>query len=218
MADKNNKSIVSYYTQSRQDILDLVPENAYNILEFGSGYGSLGKSLKARQNCDLHGVEINPSAAEHLKDNYEKFWIANIEDFSFAELNAKYNCIIFPDVLEHLINPWSVLNQSVNHLSSEGYIVTSIPNIRNFAVIFRLLVNGSWNYEAYGILDKTHLRFFTRSTIIEMFENAGLEIEEIRVNKDKHKGFKAIVSRVAEFFINDINVCQYLIKAKIKNA
>ena len=218
MVEKNNKSVASYYGQSRQDILDLVPTNAHSILEFGCGYGSLGKSLKARQNCYLHGVEINPRAADHLKDNYEKFWIADIENFSFVQLNSNYDSIIFPDVLEHLTNPWSVLDQSVNHLSCHGCIVTSIPNIRNFAVIFRLLVSGSWDYEPYGILDKTHLRFFTKSTIVEMFENAGLEIEEIRVNKDKHKGLKAIVSKVAEFFIADINVCQYLIKAKIKNA
>lgn len=212
-----NQSTTSYYQQSRKDVLNLIPNDANRLLELGCGFGHLGREIKTRQNCELHGIELNENSASFLEKVYDKFWISDIESFPFSELNIDYDCIIFPDVLEHLADPWSVLKESVQHLSLKGNVIASIPNVRNFAIIYRLIFRGSWQYENHGILDKTHLRFFTRSTILEMFENAGLEIEEIRVNKDQHTGIKGVLSKIAEFFVKDINVCQYLVKAKVKN-
>lgn len=204
----------SYYQQARKDLLNIVPINAKRILEFGCGFGELGKAIAKRQECELHGIEINSQATDKLGSTYNEFWINDIEAFEFNLLANTYDCILFPDVLEHLVDPWTVLRKSVNHISPGGHVVASLPNIRNFAIIYRLLLKGSWKYEQYGILDKTHLRFFTKTDIIAMFHDAGLEIEDIRVNKDNHKGFKGLLSKFSELFIADINVCQYLIKAK----
>lgn len=208
----------NYYLQSRQDILNLIPLNANLFLEFGCGFGALGQAIKARQKCELHGIELNPNAAPHLEKIYDRYWISDIESFQTYHLDDKYDCIIFPDVLEHLVDPWSVIKEAKKHLNENGQVIASIPNIKNFAILYRLIAKDSWHYESAGILDKTHLRFFTRSTIIEMFNDAGLTVEEIRVNKDNHKGFKRLVSAFLGLCFKDINVCQYLLKARITHA
>jgi 2-polyprenyl-3-methyl-5-hydroxy-6-metoxy-1,4-benzoquinol methylase len=82
------------------------------------------------------------------------------------------------DVLEHLQDPWSLLSDLRGRLSAEGEVFVSIPNVRNFRVVIPLLLAGRWDYQKTGILDRTHLRFFTKASVKEMFRNAGYEILE----------------------------------------
>ena len=91
----------------------------------------------------------------------------------------KFDCIVFNDVLEHMSDPWSALEIAGDVLNNCGRVVASIPNVRHYTVLVPLLIKGRWTYHDVGILDRTHLRFFTRSTVRELFETTGWAVESI---------------------------------------
>jgi 2-polyprenyl-3-methyl-5-hydroxy-6-metoxy-1,4-benzoquinol methylase len=203
-----------YYQMVRDDISRLVPYECKTVLEIGCGFGALGEILKKRDGVVVDGIEINQNASQFLLKNYRKFWIENVENFTLPNHLEHYDCIIFPDVLEHLVEPWTVFATYIKYLKPGGFVVASIPNIRNLAIIIRLLVSGRWDYQEAGILDKTHLRFFTRKSITEMFEHEDLKIQKIHVNKDNFSWFKKLLATLPNAIIPDLGVCQFLVVAK----
>jgi len=209
MSEANN-----YYALRRDDVEALVPPDCRTVLEIGSGFGILGHALMEHRNCEVDGVEINPEAAPHLSRGYRRFWIGDAERVVLDGARDEYDCLIFPDVLEHLVDPWAALARYVEFVRPGGYVVASIPNIRNLAILYRLIVQGRWEYEDSGLLDRTHLRFFTRRSIHELFLGAGLEIEVWHQNRDRYTGVRRIIGSVARLAVSDIDVCQYLIRAR----
>jgi 2-polyprenyl-3-methyl-5-hydroxy-6-metoxy-1,4-benzoquinol methylase len=91
---------------------------------------------------------------------------------------ASFDCIIFADVLEHLVDPWRTLREAAELLSDDGVVVASVPNVQNLAVLWRL-ARGRWDYRERGILDRGHLRFFTLKTLCDLFAQAGLEVTRV---------------------------------------
>lgn len=203
-----------YYTLLREDIAALVPEDCRRVLEVGSGFGTLGKALTERLGCSIDGVEINPAAEPHLAGHYRRFWIGDAERVALDGACDDYDCLIFPDVLEHLVDPWAAFARYAALVRSGGWVVASIPNIRNLAILYRLIVQGRWEYEDSGLLDRTHLRFFTRRSIAAMFADAGLSIETWRCNRDNYTGVRRLVGAVVRVAIPEIDVCQYLVRAR----
>lgn len=165
----------SYYSHVRPEILNLVPTSATKILDVGCGAGVLGASLKLRQSAEVHGVEITNEAANKAAIYLDHVWNCPIE---LALPNIKdgyYDCIVAADVLEHVIDPWATLTTLKDKMSPKGQMVVSLPNVQNWGVVSHLL-EGKWDYRAEGILDRTHLHFFTRKSVEELFWNAGLHI------------------------------------------
>jgi len=172
---ESGKAISSYYYHARPEVLERIPLTARCVLDVGCGAGGLSFNLKRRQNVVVHGVELISTAAEHARTHLDKVWNSTIED-ALPELpDSYYDCIVVADVLEHLIDPWTALNTLKEKLAAGGKIVASIPNIQNWGVLASL-IEGEWNYMREGILDRTHLRFFTRKSVEELFWNAGLRI------------------------------------------
>ncbi len=202
-----------YYLQGRSDVAKLIPYGCKSILEIGCGFGALGRVLIKRQNCCIDGIEINPEAESHLKGVYRKYWIGDIERIQLDH-GQEYDCILLPDVLEHLINPWSTLSRLATLLSADGVVVASIPNVRNIGILYRLLVKGRWEYVESGLLDRGHLRFFTRSEIVHLFKNCGFEIGAWEVNRDHYPGIKGLAVRAARLFVPDLDVCQFRLLAR----
>lgn len=203
-----------YFQLDRGDVAALVPKDCRTILEIGSGFGSLGRALIARQACAIDGIEINPAAAVHLEGVYRRFWIGDVERVELEGAVSGYDCLLFPDVLEHLVDPWAMLDRFCNMLRPGGIVVASIPNVRNLALLYRLIVLGTWEYEASGLLDRGHLRFFTRKSIDGMFARSGLEIELWHCNRDRYAGIRRAVAWPAKLLVPDIDVCQYLVRAR----
>jgi 2-polyprenyl-3-methyl-5-hydroxy-6-metoxy-1,4-benzoquinol methylase len=108
------------------------------------------------------------------------------------ELAGKtFDCVVFNDVLEHVPDPEKILRETQSLLSEGGVIVASIPNILYFYEITKILITEDWEYQDYGILDRTHLRYFTRKSIVRLFRSAGYEIQEIRgINAFAGKKFR----------------------------
>jgi 2-polyprenyl-3-methyl-5-hydroxy-6-metoxy-1,4-benzoquinol methylase len=203
-----------YFQLNRGDVAALVPNECRAILEIGSGFGVLGRALTGRQPCTVDGVEINPDATAHLTGVYRRFWIGDVAQVEMEGSLLDYDCLLFPDVLEHLVDPWATLRRFCTVLRPGGVVVASIPNVRNLGLVYRLIVQGAWEYESSGLLDRGHLRFFTRKSIADMFAQSGLQIEVWQYNRDCYVGIRRIVAWAARLLVPEIDVCQYLVRAR----
>ena len=148
------------------------------ILDVGTASGTLARMCQ-NNSLRLFGVEPNPEWARIATPLYEKIWVGYIDDIG-DELLKGYNAVVLGDVLEHLSTPETVLQKLAAFQGSNSVFMISVPNIANLWVRLNLLF-GRFDYTDRGILDKTHLRFFTRKTLITMLKNVGLEIVSIQV-------------------------------------
>lgn len=203
-----------YFEQARHDVAALVPVECHRILEVGAGFGGLGRILAQRPDMEMDAVEINPDAPKYLEGLYRKYWIGDIERIQLVGALPEYDCIVFPDVLEHLVNPWGALSKLCESLRKGGYVVASLPNVRNIALLYNLVVRGRWDYTNSGLLDRTHLRFFARSNIEELLNGAGLQIERWEMNRDRYTGVRGAFASLAKVVSPEIDVCQYLVLAR----
>jgi glycosyltransferase involved in cell wall biosynthesis/ubiquinone/menaquinone biosynthesis C-methylase UbiE/Tfp pilus assembly protein PilF len=173
----NNKSS-SYYENVRNDLIHLIPMDAKYILEVGCAFGMTGRELKKRNGAFVAGLELNVEAARAAKIILDDVVEGDIEKIDLPYSDDTFDCILFADVLEHLVDPLSALLKVKRLLKKEGSIVASIPNVQFHGVIHKL-IEGNWTYEEEGILDNTHLRFFTYKEIIKLFSKAGYFIQKV---------------------------------------
>ena len=178
----NNKDYI-YQQEPRKELLELIPikNRNGNMLEIGAGAGDT--LLYAKENNyaqNIYGVELcKIENSNQTSEIFSNFIIGNIEDLKLPFEKESFNIIICGDVLEHLIDPYTVLNKLKEYLTDDGVIIASIPNIREFKTMKKIFFQGDFKYEESGILDKTHLRFFTKKNIIELFKNQGFNIIDI---------------------------------------
>lgn len=163
---------------SLKKMLYLVGHNK-RVIDFGCATGYLARLLN-QNGCEVTGVEVNSKAAKVAEEYCERVIVADLDFTSVAHIlpEQKFDVAVFGDVLEHLRDPWTVLKEVRQVLQPEGCVVASIPNIAHGAVRLALL-QGKFEYEELGLLDNTHLRFFTRKTVKEMFEQAGYFVDVI---------------------------------------
>lgn len=210
------------YIGARRDIQSLIPASVRNVLDVGCSVGSLGAAIKEKSGgAQVFGIELSEQMAEEANACLDKVFQGDVaEVIRSGQLDGfTFDAIIFADILEHLIDPWTVLREIKKHLNPKGIIVASIPNIRNLDTIFNLVVKGYWPYRERGIHDATHLRFFTKKNIIELFEAADLSISYIQTNYRLVEK-PNIINGLARFFafpiIKNFLAFQYLIKSHHK--
>jgi len=153
-------------------LLSLISENT-RVIDFGCATGYLAYLLK-RKGCVVTGVEINEQAASIAEEYCERVIVCDLDITRLLDILPKqtFDVAVFGDVLEHLRDPWRILQETKELLLPQGYVVASIPNIAHGAIRLSLL-QGKFDYQELGILDNTHLRFFTRKTVEELFEKSG---------------------------------------------
>jgi 2-polyprenyl-3-methyl-5-hydroxy-6-metoxy-1,4-benzoquinol methylase len=168
----------AYYQNIRQDILPLIPPDAEVILDVGCGAGRTGEELKKMRGVFVAGIEQNSQAADLARKVLDDVEVGNIEAVNIPYNEGSFDCIIFADILEHLVDPLSALKKIIPCMKPDGTLIASIPNVQYFAVIHQL-VEGNWTYQKEGILDNTHLRIFTLKEIRKLFDQAVLNILEV---------------------------------------
>ncbi len=152
----------TYFFHSRPEILANVPQNINVVLDVGCGNGAFGSALKAQRLCEVWGIEPNKLAASEANEKLDKV-INGLFEIDMPELkDKKFDAIFFNDVLEHLYSPDDALHYCQCLLNANGYIIASIPNMRWYPVVLSLLRYKDFKYENAGVMDKTHLRFFTK--------------------------------------------------------
>jgi SAM-dependent methyltransferase len=167
------------HEQHNPDLLQVMPSDAHVVVEVGCSSGALAREYrKVNPTCRYIGIELMQAYASLAQRYCDQVHAVDIEavDEEFMRATLPANCWVFGDTLEHLRDPWLVLARIRRVLPSGGCVVACIPNAQHWSVQARLNC-GALRYEESGLLDRTHLRWFTRTTIIEMFANAGFRID-----------------------------------------
>lgn len=168
-------------------LLEMVDPLPNRVLDLGCFCGGSGRWLKRRfPGCKVTGIEMLDKAAAIAAQSYERVITGTFEQVDFEKAGLKpgsFDAIIAADVLEHLYNPWRALQRLKPLLAQDGAIYVSLPNIRNLNVL-SALASGEWRYEGAGILDVTHIRFFTLAQASEMLTQTGWKISDARMNPD----------------------------------
>lgn len=161
------------------DLLELMAPNYRHVVEVGSALGLLAQAyLAVNPSCRYTGIEIHAEYATASQQHCTDTRVADIEaadDAFFAEF-AAVDCWIFGDVLEHLHDPWRVLQRIRQHGRKGVAVIVSVPNLQNWVLQSRINA-GQFFYMDSGLLDRTHIRWFTRITLLRMFIDAGYTVE-----------------------------------------
>ena len=193
------------YVGLRRDVLRLLPERPGHVLDVSCATDVLGVYLRRERGARVWGIEADPRMAEVARKSLDKVFEADLNIASLAALvgEERFDVVVFGDILEHLIDPWRVLRDAAALLRPEGKVLTSIPNVSHVSTLWCLAVRGRWPYRTRGIHDRTHLRFFTRRTLLELFAQAGLEVEVERRNvrlREAGDGWWAFIDPVLDLW------------------
>jgi 2-polyprenyl-3-methyl-5-hydroxy-6-metoxy-1,4-benzoquinol methylase len=204
----------TYHDRVRRDVLRLVPEQTDKVLDVGGGIGANVAYLK--QTGTVNFCAVADLVADECLPEVDASFAGDLDSPALLKRIGsevgRFDAILCLDVLEHLKDPWSTIQQCHKLLNPGGVIVASIPNARNYGFVVPLLLKGRLNYEDAGILDRTHLRWFVRSTAVELMTSSGLRIEHIegRFYGSKKRIFNAITLGLFEEFL----FLQYFIRVR----
>lgn len=178
----------SYFNHTRMELLKYIPQKIKKVLDVGCASGNFGQMLKEIYGCEVWGVEPDTASAEIAGNKLDH--VINSFFDSSVDIPAvnKFDCIFFNDVLEHLQQPEEALKLASDYLETNGCVIASIPNIRYYPVILTLLRYKDFKYSDAGVMDKTHLRFFTKTSMIKLFEASSFKVNTIEgINKHRYK-------------------------------
>lgn len=205
-----------YYDNTRKEMLKYLPGNAKKILDIGCGNGAFASLVREKNNAEVWGIELMEEEAKVAVDVLDKVFVGNCEKHIDDLPDHYFDVIYMNDVLEHLVDPYSVLETLKSKLATNGVVVSSIPNVRFFRTFAKVLFSKDWKYDEYGVMDKTHLRFFTSKSIKRMYDELGYTIlshEGINVTKS----IKPILFNIPFLFTQmDIRNVQYATVATVK--
>lgn len=187
----------SYYEESRRELIPLVPRGAKSVLEVGCGNGAFARELRKILDARIVGIELNEHQAARARQDMDEVLVGDIEEILPALDDSQYDLIIFNDVLEHLIAPWNVVNIAKAKLKAGGAIFAAIPNVRHWSVIASLVFGAEWRYGDYGLLDRSHLRFFTARSAARMFVES--EFDRITLHRPLKKSSKSAMLNLLTF-------------------
>lgn len=192
-------------------MIALVKTGPNKVLELGAGEGNTCRALKeCGKASETVGIELSPQAAAIARGKADKVLEGDVEKMEFPFPEKHFDYILCGDVLEHLVNPWDVLKRLKGVLADSGQLIASIPNVRYRGVIKRLVIDGEWRYEpAGGILDMTHLRFFTKKEIFRLFESTGYKVDAIQIIFRKKE--EAFINTLTFKVFDDLLAYQYLV-------
>jgi 2-polyprenyl-3-methyl-5-hydroxy-6-metoxy-1,4-benzoquinol methylase len=209
-----------YFDSIRKDLLELIPETNRGgvLLEIGAGKGNTLHFAKTHHYAsEVHGIELCKIDNSFQKnDQLDSFTIGDIETMDIDFDSGRFDVILCGDVLEHLKEPHSVLKRLSPLLRPNGVIIASIPNIREVNTLKSIVFQGDFKYTDTGILDRTHLRFFCKKNIVELFTDNGYDLLQIGdLNWQRAKSWKF---RFFEFLtmkkFEDFFITQYYVVTK----
>ena len=203
----------TYFSTARVDIESMLPNFSSNVLEIGCATGNTLKWLKETGRCNLtHGFEFFESAANQAKNCCDKIFLGDAEKIIHLNGLSKYDLILCLDVLEHMYDPWTFVKALSKRLDQNGVMIVSLPNIRHLKIIMPLLFKGKWNYTDAGILDKTHLRFFTLESSIDLLTVNELKLIQVKRNMGGISSISSLVNLLTFGVFRELLTTQYLLK------
>lgn len=213
------------HDQHNPDLLQLIPVGSNRVIEIGCSSGALAREFKRlNRNCNYFGVDVDSSYVELASRYCDQVCVGDIETFGadFFDKQQSRDCWVFGDSLEHLRSPWAVLKAIRKVIPASGCVVACIPNSQHWSMFARLAI-GDLRYEDSGLFDRTHLRWFSRQTLVELFQSAGFAIVEGSPRIFDEPGRDAFLPKIADLAllaggdpriaVNDAIPLQYVVRA-----
>jgi 2-polyprenyl-3-methyl-5-hydroxy-6-metoxy-1,4-benzoquinol methylase len=210
------------YTHPRTEMLGFLPPDARHVLDVGCSSGAFGRQLRTYTKIkSLVGIEPNETAAEVARGTYDTVVTGRFpEACTGLPTGAAYDAIYFNDVLEHMPLPQEALRAAAELLAPQGVVIASIPNIRHISVVGPLLLKDEFKYRDSGILDSTHVRFFTARSMARMFHQEGWHIRRVqpinrvlRVGQTVTPAWIDFLSRITRHRADGFFTVQYVVVA-----
>lgn len=204
----------SYFEAERPEMLNLLPKSISKTIEFGCGNGNFSKNVKQNFDAEVWGVDIDLESSENAKKVLDKV-VRGAAIEVLKELPKSYfDCVICNDFLEHIVNPEEFLVALRPYLTDSAILICSLPNVRHWKNLGELFFDKDWRYRDSGILDSTHLRFFTKKSMLRMLDECGLKVEEVNgINPAKSLRFH--IPNYLTFKIHDdMKYLQFIFRAK----
>jgi O-antigen biosynthesis protein len=223
-----------YHDYVHAPLFPLIEGTPSRVLDLGCASGALGAALKQRfPGAHVTGIEAGDAAARVAATRIDRVVHASLDGIDFAAHGiapASIDVAIASDVLEHLVNPWDLLVRLRPFLAPGGQVVASIPNARNITVAATLLGEGEFRYDERGLMDVTHLRFFTLRSMARMFEETGYRFEKhealllptLQAIYEQYRGRGAtqvkvgriLLEKVSEQDLIELCTAQFLVRAR----
>ena len=206
----------TYFSNPRDEIAPLLPKDPGRVLEVGCGTGSTLRWLKNRGRCvRTVGLELFEGAAQEARQHADEVVVGDAEKLiGTAFAGQTFDLILCLDVLEHMVDPWAFVAKAEKLLSPGGLLIASIPNIRHLSVLLPLAFAGRWRYGPRGLLDQTHLRFFTRESALALLTTEHLSVTRWLRNVPPLPSKSAIVNLLTFGLLRDLLTMQYLVSAQ----
>jgi 2-polyprenyl-3-methyl-5-hydroxy-6-metoxy-1,4-benzoquinol methylase len=204
----------SYFANARNDIVELATTGPDSqVLELGCGAGGTGRAMLAAGKAGRYvGIELSESAAAVAAEHLSQVLVGDVESLDLTPLAGRFDALVISEVLEHLRDPWTTLGRLVACLKPGGAVFASSPNVAHWMVI-RDLFAGRFQYAESGVMDRTHLRWFTPASYRQMFEAAGVEVDSVGPLVDL--GWKArLIGRLSGGRLNHLFIAQIMIAGR----
>jgi 2-polyprenyl-3-methyl-5-hydroxy-6-metoxy-1,4-benzoquinol methylase len=211
-------AIHAAYAQERSEVAALVPAHAHRVLDVGCSVGLFGQLLQRRGHL-VTGIELDPVLAQAARARLDRLIEADVEELARAgaDIGQPYDCVVLADVLEHLRDPWSVVDWVATLLAERGSVVVSVPNVRHVGLFVNVLFRRRWPYHDVGIFDRTHLRWFAYHNVQELFDGTDLQVTATRryqaLSADPASRLARWANRVAPMF-GELGTLQFLVRAE----
>lgn len=206
-----------YYKNVRREMLKYLPEKAGTIVEVGCGNGAFASLVKERTGAEVWGVEYMSSEAAKAEKVIDKAFAGPIESNLENLPDNFFEVAYFNDVLEHLVDPYTVLAEFRKKMVPGGIVISSIPNIRYHNALIPILFKKDFKYRDYGVMDHTHMRFFTEKSIRRMYEEQGYKIL-LHEGINKSRSLKPLLYNIPLLFSQmDIFYPQFATVARVKD-
>jgi 2-polyprenyl-3-methyl-5-hydroxy-6-metoxy-1,4-benzoquinol methylase len=209
--------VPGYHDDVRLDVVPHVPRKSGTLVDIGGGTGATAAHLKSLGLAGKAGVvdQVSPDPSLDVDFHHS----GELEDRAFMagviEQEGQFDTILCLDILEHLVDPWGLVQQLHEALAPGGHIVASIPNVRHYRVSGGLFFRNRWSLQDAGILDRTHLRFFVKETAVEMMTHTGLELEYVvSPPRMRHPKLARVVHRVGFGRLDSFVDVDYIVRVR----
>jgi 2-polyprenyl-3-methyl-5-hydroxy-6-metoxy-1,4-benzoquinol methylase len=214
-ADAYRDKPAAYFGNVRREIEPLLPARAERVLEIGCGAGATLAWLRASGRAGhVTGVELSPEAAALARGQVDVLHEGDADRLIDHGLPAEgYDLVLCLDVLEHLVDPWATVRRLQRVIRPGGRLIASLPNVRHASVVLPLLLRGEFRYAESGLLDRTHLRFFTRDSALALIGQPGLRVERWQRRLHPWPSRSGWLNLLTAGLLRDLLALNYLIAA-----
>lgn len=206
-------AVQDYYAKDRSEVAPFIPSEYSRVLEIGCGEGVFSANLKS--GCEIWGIEPNAEACKVAVSRGYKGLVGTY-DQNLDELPDDYfDLVICNDVIEHMTDHDFFFNTIKDKMKGNASLVGSIPNVRYYPILKNLLLHSDWKYEDWGVLDRTHMRFFTEKSLQRCFSQHGFVIKKfsginkLKIKKPRDRALFALIQLLTFFKSGDISYIQF---------